>query len=234
MKRRNLILAILPILLSMVVFQGCKKDNTTFKIYQSFTTPTITAPVNASTVKITGTTVDLKWVSADQDGDTPTATVYFGTSSVGTPVYKTGVTGNTLTVPVEVGKTYYWKVTMVDANKVMTYGPMWSFYVFDPIAIFTGTFKADEPAEAYSYDVTFAKVTNSTIITHNYWNSGWDATFTLNLTANTYAMPLTTWGNYSAIESGTINQTTGTMVGNYTIYYKGGVEEVGVHTYTKK
>jgi hypothetical protein len=116
---------------------------------------------------------------------------------------------------------------------VTTTSPIWSFTYFEPIGIFVGDFNCDEPAEDYSYDVSFAKTSDNTLQTDNYWNSGWTGIFTLNFTSNTYSMPLTVWGNYSAIESGTIDPATGTMVGDYTVYYKGNSIEVGVHTYTK-
>lgn len=233
MKRKSLIAAILPVLLGLFALQSCtKKDNGTFTVYQSFTTPVVSAPLDAATVKITGTTIDLKWASTDADGDAPKADVYFGTNSK-PPLYKAANTGLTITVPVELGMTYYWYVTMKDANGVMTYGPTWSFTVFEPVGVYVGDFLCDEPAEDYSYDVSFVKGSATSVITDNYWNSGWTAVFTLDFTKLTYSMPLTTWSNYSAIESGTINATTGKMVGNYIIYYKGKSIEEGVHTYTK-
>jgi uncharacterized protein affecting Mg2+/Co2+ transport len=123
---------------------------------------------------------------------------------------------------------------MKDVNNMPTPSETWSFTIFEPIGIFVGDFNCLEPAEDYDYDVTFVKATATTLTTDNYWNSGWDATFTLNFTANTYSMPLTVWGSYSAIESGTINPATGKMVGNYTIYHPAGVSiETGVHTYNK-
>lgn len=217
---------------SLFSIQSCTKDNSTFTIYNAFTEPTVAAPVDGATIKITGTTVDLKWATTDKDGDTPVSDVYFGTNSK--PVlYKAGATGLTLTVPVVLGATYYWHVTMKDANGVLTYSPTWSFTIFEPVSIYVGDFNCDEPAEDYSYDVSFTKGDATSVITGNYWNSGWAAIFTLDFTKLTYTMPLTTWSNYSAIESGTINATTGKMVGNYIIYYKGKSIEEGVHTYTK-
>lgn len=233
MKRNNLLIAVLPILMAIFVMQSCsKEDNTTFTVYGAFSEPVATAPLDGAVLKITGTTVDLKWATTDGDSDAPIADVYFGTDSK-PALYKAAHNSTTLNVPVTLGLTYYWHVTMKDANGVMTYGPTWSFLVFEPVGVFVGSFNCDEPAEDYSYDVSFAKVTATTIKTDNYWNSGWAATFTLDFTKNTYSMPLTTWSSYSAIESGTINPTTGKMIGNYTIYYKGGSIETGVHTYTK-
>jgi len=233
MKRKSLIVAILPVLLGLFALQSCtKKDNGTFTVYHAFTTPTVTAPLDAATIKITGTTVDLKWVSTDADGDAVKADVYFGLDP-SPALYKAANTGTTLTVPVELGQTYYWKVTMKDANGVMTYGPTWSFTIFEPIGIFVGAFTCDEPAEGWTYGVNFSKLTANTLKIDAYWAS-WPATWTLDFTKNTYSMPLIDFGGgYSGIESGTINPANGTMVGNYTIYKKGIAIETGVHTYTK-
>jgi hypothetical protein len=233
MKKIFILKAILPVMLGIFALQSCtKEDDTTFKVYAAFSEPKLTAPLDASTIKITGTTVDLKWVSTDKDGDTPKADVYFGLDPE-PALYKSNVNVTTLNVPVELGKTYYWSVIMKDANGVMSYGETWSFYVYEPVGVFVGTYLCDEPAEDYSYDMDFFKSSPNSVDTDNYWNSGWAATFTLDYAKLTYSMPLTKWGNYSAIESGTINTTTGKMVGNYTIYYKGGPIETGVHTYTK-
>lgn len=238
MKRKRIIFAVLPLLMVIFAMQSCTKDDVSpVKVYGAFSEPTVVAPLNATSLKITGTTVELKWASTDPDNDAVLGDVYFGTSE--TPaLYKAGHNSLTLTVPVELGKTYYWHVTMKDANGVTTTGPTWSFTIFEPIGIFVGDFNADEPAEDYSYDVTFTKASPTTLQTDNYWNSGWNATFTLDFTKNTYSMPNTTWsGGYSGIESGTIDPKTGTMVGNYTIWQtKAGVQKVieeGVHTYTK-
>lgn len=220
---------------SLFAMQSCtEKDNTTFTIYNAFTEPTVTAPANAATIKITGTTVALTWASTDKDGDTPKADVYFGTDPK-PPLYKAGNAGLSLTVPVELGLTYYWKVTMKDANGVMTYGPTWSFTVFEPIGIFVGTYNVDEPAEGWSYHITTSKTSPTTILLSNDgWWASWKATFTLNFTTNTYSMPKTDFGGgYEGIESGVITPATGKMVGDYTIWSKGKVIETGVHTYTK-
>jgi len=238
MKRKILIFAILPILMALFALQSCTpSDESNAVIYGAFTEPTVVAPLDAASLKITGTTVELKWATTDADGDAPKADVYFGTAEE-PGLYKAAHNALSLTVPVELGLTYYWHVTMKDANGVLTYGPTWSFTIFEPIGIFVGDFNCDEPAEDYSYDVSFVKTSPTTLLTDNYWNSGWEATFTLDFTKNTYSMPNTTWtSGYSGIESGTIDPKTGTMVGNYTIWRtKAGVTSIieeGVHTYTK-
>ena len=237
MKRKNIILVMLLVLSGLFTMQSCvKEDSTTFTVHNAFTDPVVTAPLDASTITITGTTTDLKWVSTNASGDAVKADVYFDTSSTPT-LYKSGLTAETLTVPVVKGLTYYWKVVMTDANGITSTSPVWSFTVFEPIGVFVGAYTADEPAETYTYPVNFTKATATTLNIDAYWNS-WPAVFTLDFTANTYSMALTDFGGgYSGIESGTIDPKTGTMVGTYTIYQtKAGVTapiETGVHTYTK-
>ena len=135
---------------------------------------------------------------------------------------------------------------MKDANGVMTYGPTWSFTIYDPISILVGTYTVDEPAEGWSYVITTLKggATALTVGTGKSsvtagaadgWWASWVATFTIDFTANTYTMPRTNFGGgYEGQESGTINTTTGQMIGNYTVWSNGKVAETGKHTYTKK
>jgi hypothetical protein len=233
MKRKNLILVMLVVFGGLFTMTSCTKDNTTFTIYNAFTEPTVAAPLDAATIKITGTTVDLKWATTDKDGDTPIGDVYFGTDHT-PPLYKAKNSGLTLNVPVVLGATYYWRVEMIDANKVTTSSPTWSFTVFEPIGIFVASYTCDEPEEAWTYPVVFTKLSANTLKIDQYWAS-WPGVFTLDFTKNTYSMPLTDFGGgYSGIESGTINPTTGLLKGNYTIYSKGKAIEAGVHTYTRK
>lgn len=245
MKRKNLIFAILPVLMAVFAMQSCtKSDDSNATIYYAFTEPTVVAPLDAALIKISGTTVELKWAATDADGDAPKCDVYFSTDSE-PKLYKANHNALSLTVPVELGATYHWKVTMKDANGVMTYGPTWSFTIFEPIGIFVGNYNVDEPAEDWTYDVSFKKLTANTLKIGNGagkydgWWASWPAVFTLDFAKNTYSMPKTDFGGgYEGVESGTINQTTGTMVGNYTIWQtKAGVTKIieeGVHTYTKK
>lgn len=237
MKRKNLVIAVLPILLGLFAFQSCtKEDSKTFTVFNSFTEPTVVAPLNGEVVKGSPATINLKWASTDAENDAILCDVYFGTSAT-PPLFKAGNTALTLSVPVQLGLTYYWSVTMKDNNGVMTKGPISSFTVFEPIGIFVGKFNADEPAEDYSYPVVFTKASPTTLNIDAYWNS-WAAVFTLNFTANTFSMAKTNFGGgYEGIESGTIDPATGKMVGTYTIWQtKAGVTKIieeGVHTYTK-
>ena len=247
MKRKNIILVMLLVLSGLFTMQSCvKEDSATFTVHNAFTDPVVTAPLDASTITITGTTVDLKWASTNASGDAIKADVYFGTSSK-PGLYKAALTAETLTVPVAVAQTYYWKVVMTDANGITSTGPVSSFTIYDPINAFVGLYNVDEPAEGWNYDVSFVRLTSSTIQIGNGtagkydgWWASWTATFTLDLTAKTYSMAKTDFGGgYFGQESGTIDAATGTMTGNYTVWStdKAGVvsiAEEGVHTYTKK
>lgn len=238
MKRKIFYISILFALSGLIALQSCKKDEVvTPSKFNAFSAPKIVAPADASTINVgTATTYELKWESSSTDGIAPLSDVYFGVDN-DPALFKADHNALSITVPVTPGLTYHWYVVMKDPHNVTTEGPVWSFKVFEPIAIFVGNFNAAEPAESYSYGVSFVKTTPTTIKTSNYWNSGWDATFTLNFTNNTYSMPNTTWGTYSGVESGTIDPATGKMIGNYTIYHPVVpvpiAVETGVHTYTK-
>jgi len=204
-------------------------------VFHAFTQATLVAPVNASvdTLPAGTTTVDLSWASTNKDGDPVLDNVYFGTAPT-PPLFKAGNTALKLTVPVLPGLTYYWNVTMIDSHGVMTYGPVWSFTIYDPIVIFTGSYTVLEPVDVPTYTANFTKVSETAISMDNYWDSGWKAVFNMNLTNNTYSMPLTDFGGgYTAIESGTIDQKTGQMKGTYSVFANGADIEDGPHTYNK-
>ena len=127
---------------------------------------------------------------------------------------------------------------MKDPNGVTTTGPIWSFTIYDPIGIFVGTYNVDEPAEGWSYIITTYKGSATTLTIGNGKASRYPAEqamagghpglppFNMNLTANTYDMPKTNFGGgYEGQESGTLNPTTGQMIGNYTIWQNGKVIE---------
>jgi hypothetical protein len=60
MKRKINIIVILLVLTSMITMQSCKKASPIEPTqHYAFTTPVALAPVDGSTIKITGTTVDL-------------------------------------------------------------------------------------------------------------------------------------------------------------------------------
>src|SRR5665647_1932242 len=129
MKRKNIILAILPIILAIFALQSCtKEDSTTFTIHNAFTQPATTSPVVRpdGTVLFTGTTVNLTWTSENKGNNAVSWNVYFGTEA-SPALFQSGVTAQTIAVPVEDGITYNWKVEIVDANKVKTTSEVYTF-----------------------------------------------------------------------------------------------------------
>ncbi len=128
MKRNNRIFVALLLIFSLFSVFSCTEDSSTVKIYGAFTTPTITSPaVRADgTVLFTGTTVNLTWTSVSANGDPQNWNVYFGTGKA-PALYKSGLTAQTLTVPVLDGQSYYWKVEIVDGRGVKTTTPVNSF-----------------------------------------------------------------------------------------------------------
>jgi hypothetical protein len=245
MKRKIFIAAMLPVLFGIFTLQSCTKDEGSFTIYNAFTAASVTAPLNGATIKITGTTVALTWTSTSKDGVSPTADVYFGTDPK-PALYQANVKALTLTVPVAIGATYYWHVTMKDPNGIMTTGPTWSFTIYDPTNAFVGTYNVDEPAEGWSYIITTLNGGNNNLTVGtglasatpgagDGWWASWVTTFKMDFVANTYSMPRTNFGGgYEGQESGTITPATGKMVGTYTVWSGGKVAETGTHTYTKK
>ena len=236
MKRKILIIAIIPVLAGLLALQSCTKYGSNPPTeHFAFTTPEVVAPANESIVHATGTSVDLSWSSTNQSNDAVKADVYFGTAN-NPPLFKADHNALTLTVDVELGATYYWRIVMKDANGITTPGDTWSFTVFEPIGIFVGTYHTVDNG-GYEYDLDFTKKSANVLQTDDYWDSGWHAEFTMDFVNNTFSMPNTVWGTYAGIESGTIDPATGTMTTTYTIYHPVTPTpvaiETGEHIYTK-
>ncbi len=193
-------------------------------------------PIPATNATTISRTARLSWIASDPEGDDLTFDVFLGKTAIPATIVATGISDTTFGVrtPLSAATDYYWKVVTYDPFGGVSESPVWKFTTTaDIITAFEGDYNADEPAEDYSYGVTFVEVTPASISTDNYWNSGWAATFNIDLTAKTYSMPLTVWGTYSGTESGIVNTSTGTMTGTYTIWHNTSIIEQGVHTYTK-
>ena len=240
MKRKNLIFALLPVLLAVFAMQSCKKDDSSNAvIYGAFTEPTAVAPLNAALIKITGTAVDLKWATTDKDGDAPLCDVYFGTAE-DPAVYKAAMTGLTLNVPVAEGSTFYWKVKMTDANKVTTTSPVFHFSVlvnYD-IANFVGLFECDEPGYA-KYPVNLTKINATTISNDNFWDSGWAVQYVFDDKGNVNIIPVSyvdKTTTYDITGTGKFNNTTKSFYVDYVVknHATGAVADSNKHTFKKK
>jgi hypothetical protein len=177
----------------------------------------------------------LEWDATDAEGDDLTFDLYVGTTNP-PELVATDLTGYSAVGPLEASTLYYWKVVAKDSHGATTSSIVQKFTTGEEaIMTFTGDYLCDEPAESYSYDVSFTKASSTSIQTENYWNSGWTAVFELDLVNLTYVMPQTDFtAVWSANEAGIIDPATGTITGTYTIFQNGVPVEQGVHTYTKK
>lgn len=94
--------------------------------YAPFTAELLT-PENNS--QVNAGSVNLTWNAADSnDGDTLTYQVYFGENSTLT-LQDDNLTTKSFIVTVESGKTYSWKVNVVDQNGAKSIGQTWTFSV---------------------------------------------------------------------------------------------------------
>jgi hypothetical protein len=137
MKKDIKTLVMLPIIMVLFVIQSCRQeDNTTFTVEHAFTQPVATSPKVRpdGTARFTGSTVTLAWSSEAAGGNAQSWDVYFGTSST-PPLYKSGVTQTSIDVPVEDGKTYYWRVVIKDARGIITdsYFPGYKYFSFTAV-----------------------------------------------------------------------------------------------------
>lgn len=94
--------------------------------YAPFTSELLTPENNG---QVNAGDVNLTWNAADSNtGDTLTYEVYFGENSTLTLQDDT-LTNKSYSVSVESGKTYSWKVNVVDQNGAKSIGQTWSFTV---------------------------------------------------------------------------------------------------------
>jgi hypothetical protein len=236
MKRRILIAAMLPVLFILLGLQSCTKDNPTFKVFNSFSAAKATAPLDAAQIFATGTSVDLKWAATDADGDAPKANVYFGLDS-NPPLFKSGVAGLSQTVTVATGKTYYWKIVMVDANNVTTTSPVFSFTVlvkFD-MANMVGLFDCNEPGYAH-YNCNFTSVNATTVLNDNFWDSGYKVQYVFNADGSKIDIIPVTYDGYAITGTGSFDKMTGQWSVHYLVKKasNGSLVDDNTHTFTKK
>jgi len=205
-----------------------------FYINSAPTVPVLAAPANEAVDF--GVTGALKFSSTDAEEDAITYDVYIGATDTTLALVAANVADETYSPTMTASTKYYWKVVANDSHGATATSAIWSFTTgLEPIMTFTGLYLADEPAEAYTYDVSFTKASATTIKTTNYWNSGWTATFTLDLVNNSFIMTSYTFSaGWTGVESGVIDPATGTMTGYYALWKGGVLQEEGVHTYTKK
>jgi hypothetical protein len=134
MKRIKLIFAMLLVISGLFTMQSCKKDEAVpFSEKASFTIPALVAPETGVFLEVAGTTIDLKWESTNADGSPENWNVYFGTSEDPSRI-KTAYGQQSITVDVQKGYKYFWRVDATDPNGIVSRGPLWNFEVVDPAA----------------------------------------------------------------------------------------------------
>ncbi|HWR99088.1 MAG TPA: hypothetical protein VN249_00660 [Prolixibacteraceae bacterium] len=234
MKRKSLIVALLPVLFGLFALQSCSEEEGYFKVYDSFSEPTATAPLDGAGIYITGTTVDLKWATVDSDGDTPKADVYFGTDE-DPALYKSGVNALLLNVPVATGNTYYWRVEMIDANNVKTSSPVFHFTVLVKFEMknMVGLFDCLEPGYGH-YNCNLTSVNATTVSNDNFWDSGWTVQYKFNADGTKIDIIPVTISGYSIAGSGAFDNMTGQFYVDYTVYQGTKLIDDNTHTFTKK
>jgi hypothetical protein len=118
----------LLVLSGLFAMQSCtNEDKITPEVKQAWTQPVLaTSPTvrTDGTVLFTGTTVDLIWTS--EGSGTQKWHVYFGTTDP-PPSLQENVAQESLTVTVEDGQTYFWKVGIADSEGIVTTSEVSSF-----------------------------------------------------------------------------------------------------------
>ncbi|WP_420401910.1 hypothetical protein [Flagellimonas sp.] len=92
------------------------------------TQPTLANP-NIGTL-VDESSIDLIWNTTDEDGDTLSYDLYFGTDE-NPPLFDEGLESDTYSISVEPGKVYYWRVVSKDGRGGVSIGPIWDFATND-------------------------------------------------------------------------------------------------------
>lgn len=240
MKRINIYLSSILLVLATLTFQSCSDDSVT---PVTFKAPVVSSPSPAdeSSIEMAGASMDITLTWSATEGTYPAKwDVYFGTDPANLQKVSSQQSTTSFTTTISEGTTYYWYVYTIDQNNVYTKSSVYSFTVTQPIDVFVGDYNCVEPAEEWDYDVSFVKTAYNKLQigngagTYDGWWASWTAEFTLDLVNNTYSMPLTNFNaGYSGEESGTIDPVTGKLEGTYKVYQDGELIEEGTHTYNK-
>jgi hypothetical protein len=130
MKNKYLVIVILLAITGMFTIQSCVKDESPTPVIYKAAVITNPTPAVGDVLPQSGTSYTLKW-----EGTTSTTwDVYFGPAG-NVALYKSGVSGNSLTVTVADGGAFEWYVRTKDANGIVSSnitGPArdpWYFYI---------------------------------------------------------------------------------------------------------
>jgi hypothetical protein len=178
-------------------------------------TPSSPNPTNSSTG--ISKTADLSWTCSDPDGNQLTYDVYFGTAN---PPPK--VTGNVSTAmydpgTMNIGTTYYWKITAWDNHSTSKRGPLWHFKTNsppntpsnqNPTNSSTGTSTnadltwtcTDPNNDPLKYDIYFGTTSSPPKVVSNQTSTTYDPG-TMSYSTK-YFWKIVAWDNHSASTSG--------------------------------
>jgi hypothetical protein len=239
MKRINILIVMLLVFAGLITIQSCKIDEPTPIEFGAFTAPVPSSPLDgelvSAVVSATDTTVVLTWATTDADGDSPNCDVYFGEDE-DPPLYMEDHKSLSLSLPVDQGKTYYWKVVMWDANNIQTISDVYHFTIAIDYDVdnYLGLFDCDEPGYG-SYPVTLTKIDESTIENDNFWDSGWAVQYVFDNYGKVTIVPVTISGYHIESVDGGFNNADQSWWTEYIVTNAttGVTIDHNVHTFTR-
>lgn len=110
---------------SIFTLQSCSKEDQPSPVLYKAAVPANPAPAVDAVVTLSGTTYTLTW---EGTATTNTWDVYVGPTD-SPDLAQAGVTGNSYTFTTATGGLFYWYVETIDANKVVSTSPTWSFFI---------------------------------------------------------------------------------------------------------
>jgi len=179
---RNILSLAGIILMLTIAFSSCKKDD---EFIPGLKSASVTPANNGITDAVAA--LDLKW-----DGIAAVRyNIYFGEQSIPS-LYKSGITTQTLNVPVTGGRTYYWQIGTINADGKETLSQVYTFKVKILLELdkFTGLFDCDEPKYAH-YDVNMTKAGKDTLLIDNFWDLKWKLSYVFDEMGNVKIVPST-------------------------------------------
>jgi hypothetical protein len=207
------------LLVAVFTFNRCAKDEISSSKGSAVKSAVI--PADKSTLDPLSA-ADLKWSADPSSGGT--YNIYFSDQPA-PALYKAGVSGLSLNVPVSGGKTYYWKVGTVSSNGTESLGPVYSFKVKLKLDInqFAGLYSCDEPRYT-KYDVNASRLGGDTLVIDNFWDLKWTVKYVFDDLGNVKIVPATFYPDpklaYMVSGAGTFDNEKKEFKVNYTITQK--------------
>lgn len=223
-------------LIFSLAFNACKKEDEYIPDTASQLTVT---PVNDGILDA-ATAIDLKWSGSGEKYN-----VYFGELPI-PKLYKSGVTGKALNVPVTGGRTYYWQIGTIDGSGRENLSAVYSFRVKVLLDMdkFTGIFDCNEPRYA-NYNVNISKAGKDTLQSDNFWDLKWKLNYVFDEMGNVKIVPATFAPDptlkVSVSGTGTFDTSKNEFVVNYVVLHDAtagsplAIEiDKNTHTFSKK